>query len=146
MTAAAMTRNEMKTPIWLRAIAGLGIVWYGFGLLQFWLGYTMDTGAAVYAGLITTEHRAAIDGTPFVIWASFAIASFAGLIGAVFLFAQSVKSKTLFATSLISAALYYSWVYALSGTGADRPSEEMIIAGVVGAVTLGFFLLSRRVT
>ncbi len=106
----------------------------------------MDTAAAVQSGTISAAHGAAIDQTPFAVWIAFALASGAGLVGSVLLFKQSSAAKTVFGLSLLCAAIYYLWVYGISGTGADRPFEEIIIAGVVGAVTLGFFLLSRRIT
>lgn len=131
-------------PMWLKIVAAIGVVWYAFGLMQFFLGYTMDTSAAVTAGTITAPHAAAIDGTPTLIWASFAIASLAGLIGAALLFMGSPRANLAFTVSIISAAVYYIWIYALSGTGADRPSEETIIALVVLAVTAGFWIISKR--
>lgn len=133
-------------PLWLKIVALIGVVWYGFGLLQFWLGYSMDTNAAIAAGTISSAHGAAIDGTRFFVWLAFAVASGAGLLGSILLFAGTAKSKFVFGLSVLSAAIYYVWVYAISGTGGDRPSEEIIIAIVVVSVTLGFLFLSRRMT
>ncbi|WP_298857820.1 hypothetical protein [uncultured Sulfitobacter sp.] len=133
-------------PTWIKAAASIGVVWYAFGLFQFWLGFSTDTAAAVDAGKITTAHGAAIDATPLVIWLAFAAASAAGLIGSALLFGGSPAARTLFALSLISAALYYIWIYVISGTGADRPTEEIYVAAMVVAVTLGFNFLSRRMT
>ncbi len=141
--------NEMtlrrSLPVWLKAIAGLGVVWYAFGLLQMWLGFTLDTAAAESAGAITSAHRAAIDTTPMLIWACFALASGAGLVGAALLFVGSRRAFGAFAVSLASAVVFYAWIYGLSGTGGARPSEEAGIAVVVVAVTLGLtWLASRR--
>lgn len=146
MTTLEMTPEYRKAPTWLRVVAAIGVVWYAFGLIQFWLGYSMDTQQAIAAGAISVEHGAAIDGTPLAIWIAFAIASAAGLIGSVWLFFGTATAKQAFILSLAAAALYYTWVYALSGTGADRPSEELIIASVVGAVTLAFYIVSRRLS
>ncbi|MBB3993358.1 hypothetical protein GGR95_000986 [Sulfitobacter undariae] len=138
------TTLPLNTPIWLKAISILGIIWYAFGLLQFWLAYSMDTTAAASAGTITTAHAAAIAGTPALVWLTFAVASGAGLLGAAALFIGSGRAKLLFAISAISALVYYIWLYAISGTGADRPSEELPIAVVVVVVTLGFLFLNKR--
>lgn len=146
MTTSAVKNRNTSTPIWLKIIAGNGVVWYLFGLMQFWLGFSMDTEAAIASGEVTAAHGAAIVGTPMVIWIAFAIASGAGVMGAALLLVGSPASATVFAVSLISAAVYYVWVYALSGTGSDRPSEEIIIAAVVVTITLAFLLLSRRMT
>ena len=75
MTISALIQNESRAPLWLRITAGIGVIWYAFGLLQFWLGYSMDTAATVASGTITTAHAAAIDGTPLLAWLAFAIAS-----------------------------------------------------------------------
>jgi len=68
MTTTMMMREENKVPLWLRIVAVIGVVWYAFGLMQFWFGFSMDTAAAVDAGVITANHRAAIDVTPALIW------------------------------------------------------------------------------
>ena len=146
MNTLASSNVGTKAPLWLKIVAGIGVIWYGYGLLQCWMGFTMDTAAAVGSGAMTAAHAAAIEGTLLLIWIAFALASGAGLFGAVMLFGRSSSAKTAFAISLLSAIVYYLWVYGLSGTGADRPSEETIISVVVVAVTLAFLLLSIRMT
>lgn len=145
MTSLGGVADQNKAPTWLRLIAVIGVVWYAFGLAQFWFAFSMNTQLAISSGEISAAHGTAIDATPLLIWITFAIASAAGLIGSFYLFLASSNAKQVFALSLASAALYYLWVYVLSGTGAGRPSEELVIAGVVGAVTFGFYLLSRRI-
>ncbi|MBU2983382.1 hypothetical protein KO498_16370 [Lentibacter algarum] len=142
-----MTTVDMNTkpaPAWLKVIAALGVVWYAFGLLQMWLGVTLDTGVAVAAGQMTAGHAAAHAGVPGFVWASFAVASGAGLVGAALLFMGRGAAFAAFAISLISAAVYYGYIYVISGTASARPTEEAIIAVVVVSVTIGFTLLSRR--
>ncbi|WP_367276761.1 hypothetical protein [uncultured Roseobacter sp.] len=106
----------------------------------------MDTTAAAQSGVITAAHSAAIDATPLLIWLAFALASGAGVAGSVFLFSGSAGAQQAFGVSLAAAGIYYAWVYAFSGSGAHRPSEEAVIAIIVVSVTMGFLLLSRRVT
>ena len=105
----------------------------------------MDTAGAVSTGAITPAHGAALDDTPLLVWLAFAVASGTGLLGSALLFKASGHAKQVFALSAICAAGYYVWVYMISGTGADRPAEELYIAAVVIGVTLGFCILSRRV-
>ena len=142
----ALLPQGNSTGLWLKLIAVFGVIWYIGGLVQFWLGYTMDTTAAVASGAITSGHGAAIDQTPAPIWLSFALASATGLIGSVLLFKGSSAAKTVFAISVISALIYFYWILGISETSAARPSEDGIVAVVVSAITIGFFLLSRRVT
>lgn len=142
----SITSTPTETnPLWLRAVASLGAVWYAFGFMQFVMAVTTDPAAAA-AGQITQAHAAAIASTPALIWVAFAIASGAGLVGAVMLFMRHPATAIVFAVSLASAAIYYLWVYGLSGTGGDRPGEELIISGVVVAITTGFLLLSKKTT
>lgn len=146
MTTSSLMIDDDTAPVWLKLFAAIGIVWYAFGLVQFWLGYSMDTASAIAQGAMTPAHAAAVDATPELIWLAFALASVAGVAGASLLFVRSAHARAVFAVSLGAAALYYLWVYGLSGTGADRPAEELIIACVVGAITFGFYMVSRRMT
>jgi len=129
MTDAVYTPSTDTHPLWLKALSALGVVWYGFGLFQFWLGYS---------------NAEAIAATPALVWFFYALASGAGLVGAILLFMAKPAAKLVFAVSLMSAAAFYLWGYGIRGTGADRPSAEMIIGLVVIAVTSLFFALSRR--
>lgn len=140
-----MSANTL-TPTWVKIAAVIGIIWYAFGLMQFYLGATMNTVQAITDGTISPAHGAAIDGTPMLVWAAFALASLAGLTGAALLLGGRPTAKLAFAVSLVSALVYYVWVYALSGTGGDRPSEEIGIAAMVIFVTVGFNVLSRKAT
>ncbi|MEH6832457.1 MAG: hypothetical protein V7661_16610 [Sulfitobacter sp.] len=146
MTTSAIEQYPTSPPIWLKVAATLGMVWYAFGLLQFWLGYSTNVDAAVASGAMTAAHGDALATTPALIWLAYAVASAAGLIGSALLFVSAHRARAMFAVSLVSAAVYYIWVYALSGTGADRPTQEVFIAITVITVTLGFALLSRRMT
>ena len=146
MTTTMVLDKRINAPTWLKMAAAIGVLWYAYGLLQFFLAYSMEPSAAVAAGDITAAHGAAILQTPMFVWLCFAIASGAGLLGSFLMFSRSSAAKPAFAISLASATIYYGWIYLVSGTGADRPSEELIIAGVVIFVTLSFFVLSLRKT
>ena len=128
---------------WAVALSLLGAVWYGFGLVQMGLGVTLDTEAAVAAGAMTAEHAGAVNGTPALIWLVFALASGAGLVGAVLL-VLGKPAYGMFCSSLSAAVVYYLWVYGLSGTGVARPVEEAVIGAVVITVTMAFTVFARR--
>lgn len=146
MNTSIAMNDYGPSPAWIKLAAGLGVLWYAFGLLQFWLAFSTDTAAAVTGGQMTAGHAAAIDGTPLLVWVAFALASFAGLVGAFALFGSAARAKIAFGISLVSALVYYVWVYGLSGTGSDRPAEESMIAAVVIGITAGFAALSHRLT
>ena len=144
MNAIANARPNATPGKFIRIAALIGAIWYAFGLVQFWSAYSMDPSAAIASGAITPAHGSAIAATPFMIWMAFALASAAGLLGSLLLLTGSGKATMTFAVSLISALVYYAWVYGLSGTGADRPQEEIFIAVTVVAVTAIFLGLSRK--
>lgn len=139
----ASTANPSSTPNWLCIVSAIGVIWYIFGFVQFVLGVTMDVPAAVTSGAITKAHGAAITATPALVWAAYAAACLLGIAGAIQLF-RGQSAAILFALSLVSAVIYFGWVHILSGTGADRPPEEPIIAIVVIVVTAVFAALSLR--
>lgn len=144
MTMTPQMTDAAKAPRWAMIAGALGAIWYAFGLMQFWLGFSTDTAAAVASGAMTDAHAAAVAGTPLLVWGAFALASGLGLLGSIALLRGAPMAATFFAASLVCAVAYYLWVYGLSGTGAVRPSEEIIIALVVVAVTAGFAFFSRK--
>jgi len=106
MTTATPMMTDLTTPLWLKIAATLSVIWYAFGLMQFWLAASMDVGLAVQTGSKTAAHRAAMSATPALIWVAFAVASAAGLIGSILLFGRAPLSKTVFGISLASALVY----------------------------------------
>lgn len=143
-----MTSTSSSTPstaMWVKVAAVFGIIWYAFGLFQFWSGYSLDIPAAVESGAISPEYGAAVADTPLIVWIGFALASLAGLIGSVQILRRSNSAQLSFIVSLIALAVYFGWNYIVSGTAADRPFADLIVTGVVTLVTLAFFALSLRV-
>lgn len=131
-------------PLWTRIAAGAGVVWYAFGLLQMWLGLTLDVDTAIASGEMTAAHAAAVSATPGFVWGLFALASAAGLLGALLMvFARSMAFHC-FAVSFGAALAYYAWSYVFAGTASARPAEEAVITVVVVAVTGAMLWLARK--
>jgi len=112
MNSATANSSTATRFNWLTILATLGAIWYFFGLVQFWLAYTMDPSAAAAAGTITQDHADALATTPMFVWVFFASASGMGLLGAIQLLRRAKSAALIFALSLASAVSYYTWIFA----------------------------------
>lgn len=110
-------------PRWTQIAAPIAALWYAFGLSQAIAGYMSDAAAA-----------------PVFVWIAYFLACIAGLIGAAALFFVPTRAFAVFAVSLVSAAVYYIWLF---GFGAPLAEDYGIGAMVIG-VTLMLTVLSRR--
>ena len=111
-------------PRWTRIAAPIGAIWYAFGLSQAIMGYVADPAAA-----------------PILIWFAYALACVAGIVGSAALYFAPARAFAAFLLSLISAAVFYVWLF---GFGAPLPEDYGIGAMVIG-VTLALTLLTRRI-
>jgi len=146
MNSATANSSTATRFNWLTILATLGAIWYFFGLVQFWLAYTMDPSAAAAAGTITQDHADALATTPMFVWVFFASASGMGLLGAIQLLRRAKSAALIFALSLASAVSYYTWIFAISDTGFAYPAEMGIIGSVVIAITIVFTWIAKRNT
>ncbi len=112
-------------PRWTLYIAPLAALWYGFGLSQAVIGYMADASAA-----------------PLAIWASYAVACLAGVVGSAALFFRPARAATAFAVSLAAAVIYFGWVF-MFGSPA---SEDYGIGAMVMAITFILMMVSRRLS
>lgn len=110
-------------PGWTRIAAPLAALWYAFGLSQAIMAFTSDAAAA-----------------PLLIWVAYFAACGAGMIASAALFFAPARAFTIFAISLVSAVVFYIWLF---GFGAPLPEDYGIGVMVMG-VTLALTLLTRR--
>lgn len=108
---------------WLRPVGLIAAAWYAFGLYQCWSAFS-----------------AMGDAAPAWAWLTYALASGAGLLGAIALFAQRSAAVPAFAISLISALSYYVWLF----TSGTPQAEDTSIAVVVLTVTTVLLIVSIR--
>lgn len=110
-------------PRWPRITAPFAALWYAFGLSQCIIAYL-----------------AMFDAAPLAIWIAYAAACVLGILAAAALFFTPARAAMFFALSLISALIYYAWLFTL---GAPAGEDYGIGAMVIG-VTLILTLASRR--
>lgn len=139
----AANETHSTSPVWLRIVSVLGLLWYLFGLSQFSKNVLMDVPAAVATGEISQAHGMAITATPFYIWVAYFAACILGVLGAIQLFRSHSSAFKLFLMSLILDVIYFGWFYA-SGTASARPTEAGPIAALVITIALVFTFLSWR--
>lgn len=112
-----------QTPLWARIVAPLASIWYAFGLSQAVMAYMADASAA-----------------PMLIWLAYGLACVAGLVGSVALFFASSRAQLAFGVSLVSAIVYFGWLFGF-GTPAG---EDYGIGAMVIAVTAILWFVSKR--
>lgn len=111
-------------PRWTRIVAPIAALWYAFGLSQAVLGYLTNAASA-----------------PLLIWAAYALACAAGIIGAAALWFQPQSSARAFVLSLISAVIYFGWLFSFGAAS----GEDYGIGAMVIGVTFALTLASRRI-
>jgi len=110
-------------PRWTLIIAPVAALWYAFGLSQAVIGFMADAAAA-----------------PMAIWAAYALACIAGMVGSAALFFTPSRASAAFAASLAAAVIYFGWLFAY-GTPSG---EDYGVGTMVMAVTLILMLVARR--
>lgn len=113
-----------QTPLWARIVAPVASIWYAFGLSQAAMAFAADATAA-----------------PMLIWLAYGLACVAGLVGSVALFFGAARAPLVFGISLLSAVIYFGWLFTLGAPA----GEDYGIGAMVVAVTAILCVASRRV-
>ncbi len=129
--------NTNKPNILFWIIGVIALLWNGMGVNAY-LQYAFKTDASV-AGL-NTEQIAIMEGMPMWYTALFAIAVFAGLIGAVMLLMRKKMAISFFIVSFMCATI--NQVYWLFGTDAiELFSDDQPFLFPVIIVAIATFLI-----
>ena len=139
--------SEIKAPLWFWLVSLLALVWYLFGVFQFYTSLTMTpTGLApmVASGQMTQAYADFIVAMPIWIKTLFGIATVSGTLACILLLLRKQSAKTLFIISLCGAMLMYVLLYGFSGKLDIIPSSDFIIASVVMIVTFLMILFARK--
>lgn len=119
-----------RAPGWLRAVAGLGLLWNLYGVYN----YLMTVG------VVGGADRAAVAAMPAWVTGAFAIAVFAGALGCLGLLMLKRWSKLLLLLSFLAVLAMDAWIFLLSGMSGEMPPAELgvTIAVVVVAALLAW--------
>lgn len=139
--------SEIKVPVWFWLASLLALVWYLFGVFQFYSSLTMSPESLapmVEAGQMTQSYADFIVVMPLWIKALFGVATLGGALGSLLLLMRKRSAKILFILSLCGAVLMYISLYGFSGKLYMIPASDLIIAGVVMVVTSLMILFAGR--
>jgi hypothetical protein len=140
MTAIAATR----TPIWFWIVAGLGLAWNIFGVVQFVgsLGQTVD---GLMMGGMTPEQARIYHAMPGWATVAFGTGTIGGVLGCLALLARRAIAVPVFAVSLIAYIALYTADY-VYGVFAVLPGQMAVLTMVVGiaAALLAVAAFARR--
>ena len=112
-----------RAPAWLRVVAGLAVLWNGFGCYE----YLASVGAV--------PGQPEMSGDPMPTWVigAFAISVFAGLIGSLGLLLLKRWAKPLLLLSLLALLAQDVWAFVLTEGGLDKP---LLLPALVNVVAI----------
>ncbi len=130
-----------RTPVWFRAIVGLGVLWNVFGVYQF-ATQTFADEAMLLNGGMTPAQAALYAGLPLWMPIAFGVGTIGGLIGTLLLLAGRRAATAVLAASLAGYVVLYigditEGVFAAFGT------PQVVILSSVVAIAIGLLLLAR---
>ena len=120
-------RRDPPGSFWV--ISVLLLIWNGMGAAAYvTLAYSTDESlAASYP----PAELAIMQSTPAWVTAAFAVAVFAGLLGAIALLARKSIARWLFILSLVGVIAQHSWTFGMSGLLDIVGVERMIMPLIV---------------
>lgn len=138
------TLTKAKLPTWFWIVAGLGLAWNIFGVVQFLSTFNGTLESLMRNGL-TSEQAKLYLNLPGWMTASFAIGVFGGVIGSILLLIRKKLSVSVFLLSLAGYIVLYigditQGVFKVFGT------PQVVILTSVVLIAAGLLWLSRRFT
>ncbi|NHK28796.1 hypothetical protein FF098_012820 [Parvularcula flava] len=108
-----MSETKKKTPVWFWIVAVVALLWNLLGVLAY-IGTAFMMGNEQVLSTMEPEMRELYENIPAWSTAAFAIATFAGLFGAILLLMKNGLARILFIISLIAVLVqdYYSFAVA----------------------------------
>ena len=124
-----------RSPAWFRIVAVLAVLWNLIGVWQ----YLSYVGVVPMMREMTPQEASLIGGAPVWYTAAFAIAVFAGFIGAIGLVLARARARPVLIVSLVALILQFTWWCFLSGA-ADVLGPSVYTAPAV-VVLVGILLV-----
>lgn len=119
-----------RPPAWFRVAAVLGLVWTLFGVFM----YLVQVGIFGDVMPMTPEEQSLADLTPVWVTAAFAIAVFAGALGALGLVLLKSWARLLLILSLVAVLVQEVWVLFLSGAADVHGASAIVLPILVIAI------------
>ena len=132
-----MSEATKSVPVWFWVVAGLALVWNGFGAMAFTGFVTMSPEAlAEYP----EAEQALLQSYPG--WATivYAIAVFSGVIGSLLLLLRKGLATIVFIASLLAIIVQFSYWLFMSGA-AEVYEPAQLYAMPVAVIVIAVFLI-----
>lgn len=123
---------QRKLPPWFWAVAGLGIAWNIFGLVQF-VGAVTATSASLAAKGMTPEQIDVYLSIPFWMNFAFGVGVIGGLIGSILMAVKNKGAQPVLLASLVAYVVLYIGDI-VHGVFAALGSPQVIVLTVVVAI------------
>lgn len=137
------TSTLSRTPVWFRAIVGLGVLWNVFGVYQFATQTFADETILLNAGM-TAAQAALYTKLPLWMPIAFGVGTIGGLIGTLLLLLLAGRRA---ATAVLAASLAgYVVLYfgdITEGVFAAFGTPQVVILSSVVAIAVGLLMLAR---
>ena len=124
-----------RPPTWFRIVAVLALLWNLFGLWQ----YLSYVGVVPMLGEMNPGEAALLDEAPVWYTGAFAVAVFAGGLGALGLVLARRWSRPLLIVSLVAAIVQFGWWCFESGAAETIGSSIYIAPAVI--ILIGLLLV-----
>ena len=125
-----------RPPAWYLVVAVLGLLWEAFGVAT----YLMHVGVLPNDTSRMSAAEIALAGSmPSWATAAYAVAVFAGLIGAVGLFLRKGWSRSLLFLSLLALLVQFGWWILMSG--AMEVIGPSVVTMPIVVIVVGIFLV-----
>jgi hypothetical protein len=125
---------DARSPIWIKAVAGLGVVWNAYGLYQY-VGSFRQTQESLMAAGMTAAQAELYLSLPIWMTVVFGIGVIGGLVGSVTLLMGRAISVRIFAVSFVGYVMLFAGD-AYFGVFNNIPSQLAILAVVVAIAGL----------
>ena len=129
--------GALRLPLWLLIVAGFGVAWNIFGLVQL-TDFVLQTKASLTMKGMTPTAADVYYGLPLWMKLAFALGSFGGLFGSVALIVRKHVAVSIFVASLAGYKALYAGDYAYGVF--DVIPGQLAILSVVVAIAAALFV------
>ena len=124
----SIRQSGVRPPVWFWVAGIAAILFQGVGVS----GYLMDAlRSPAQIAQLPLDQRLMWNATPTWIYAAYAVATFAGLVGAIALVARRRWSIALLGLSLLAVIVQFGGIYAVPRLRKVVPPDAMLVPLVI---------------
>jgi hypothetical protein len=130
-----------RLPLWVRTLAGLGVAWNVYGVIQF-QSTVFATAEDLMAQGMTAAQATVYSGVPIWMDIAFALGVFGGLVGTILLLLGRREAVPVLAASLAGYLVLYVGDIT-EGVFAAMGLSQVVVLTVVVLIAAGLLVLAR---